>query len=72
MELLIVLGLCFGAYELLGVFQGCFQYNDHQIPYRSQQALEDQKVDEPEVEAETDVIFYLMALDTAKINKNYV
>lgn len=28
MELLIVLGLCFGAYELLGVFQGCF-HNDH-------------------------------------------
>lgn len=34
MELLIVLGLCFGAYELLGVFQGCFQYNEHQLPYQ--------------------------------------
>lgn len=34
MELLIVLGLCFGAYELLGVFQGCFQYNEHPLPYQ--------------------------------------
>ena len=34
MELLIVLGLCFGAYELLGVFQGCFQNNDHPLPYQ--------------------------------------
>lgn len=37
MELLIVLGLCFGAYELLGVFQGCFQYNEHQLPYQPHQ-----------------------------------
>lgn len=36
MELLIVLGLCFGAYELLGVFQGCFHYNDHPLPYNPQ------------------------------------
>ncbi|XP_070506713.1 putative uncharacterized protein DDB_G0286901 [Chironomus tepperi] len=36
MELLIVLGLCFGAYELLGVFQGCFHYNEHPLPYQSQ------------------------------------
>lgn len=36
MELLIVLGLCFGAYELLGVFQGCFHYNDHPLPYQPQ------------------------------------
>lgn len=34
MELLIVLGLCFGAYELLGVFQGCFQYNEPPLPYQ--------------------------------------
>jgi len=34
MELLIVLGLCFGAYELLGVFQGCFQYQEHPLPYQ--------------------------------------
>lgn len=34
MELLIVLGLCFGAYELLGVFQGCF-HNDHPLPYQT-------------------------------------
>jgi hypothetical protein len=33
MELLIVLGLCFGAYELLGVFQGCF-HNEHPLPYQ--------------------------------------
>lgn len=37
MELLIVLGLCFGAYELLGVFQGCFQYNEHPLPYQPHQ-----------------------------------
>lgn len=30
-----MLGLCFGAYELLGVFQGCFQYNEHPLPYQS-------------------------------------
>lgn len=36
MELLIVLGLCFGAYELLGVFQGCFTYNEHPFPYQPQ------------------------------------
>jgi len=36
MELLIVLGLCFGAYELLGVFQGCFTYNEHPLPYQPQ------------------------------------
>lgn len=36
MELLIVLGLCFGAYELLGVFQGCFHYNEHPLPYQPQ------------------------------------
>ena len=36
MELLIVLGLCFGAYELLGVFQGCFQYNEPPLPYQPQ------------------------------------
>jgi hypothetical protein len=36
MELLIVLGLCFGAYELLGVFQGCFHYQDHPLPYQPQ------------------------------------
>lgn len=29
-----MLGLCFGAYELLGVFQGCFQYNEHPLPYQ--------------------------------------
>lgn len=34
MELLIVLGLCFGAYELLGVFQGCFHYQEHPLPYQ--------------------------------------
>lgn len=39
MELLIVLGLCFGAYELLGVFQGCFQYNEHPLPYQPHQRL---------------------------------
>jgi hypothetical protein len=39
MELLIVLGLCFGAYELLGVFQGCFQYNEHPLPYQPHQHL---------------------------------
>lgn len=33
MELLIVLGLCFGAYELLGVFQGCF-HNEPPLPYQ--------------------------------------
>lgn len=38
MELLIVLGLCFGAYELLGVFQGCF-HNEHPLPYQAHQQL---------------------------------
>lgn len=33
MELLIVLGLFFGAYELLGVFQGCF-HNEPPLPYQ--------------------------------------
>lgn len=28
-----MLGLCFGAYELLGVFQGCF-HNEHPLPYQ--------------------------------------
>lgn len=37
MELLIVLGLCFGAYELLGVFQGCFHYKEHPFPYQPKQ-----------------------------------
>jgi hypothetical protein len=36
MELLIVLGLCFGAYELLGVFQGCF-HNEPPLPYQQPQ-----------------------------------
>jgi hypothetical protein len=53
MELLIVLGLCFGAYELLGVFQGCFSYNDHPLPY--QQALNNEQKessDEKELDGE--------------------
>lgn len=58
MELLIVLGLCFGAYELLGVFQGCFQYNEHPFPYQpnqnfeqSQQQQQHQKDSEEESES---------------------
>ncbi len=51
MELLIVLGLSFGAYELLGVFQGCFQYNEHPFPYQPNQSFDSQKsTDEQEPE----------------------
>lgn len=45
MELLIVLGLCFGAYELLGVFQGCFTYNEHPLPYQPHQHFPELKED---------------------------
>lgn len=46
MELLIVLGLCFGAYELLGVFQGCFQYNEHPLPYQPHNHLNGESKDD--------------------------
>lgn len=36
-----MLGLCFGAYELLGVFQGCFQYNEHPLPYQPHHHFKD-------------------------------
>jgi hypothetical protein len=55
MELLIVLGLCFGAYELLGVFQGCFHYNEHALPYQPQQYKDGkEKSDGKESELEND------------------
>lgn len=46
MELLIVLGLCFGAYELLGVFQGCFQYNEQPLPFQPHHHLDCESKDE--------------------------
>ena len=51
-----MLGLCFGAYELLGVFQGCFSY-DHPLPYHSHQSLEEPIAEEPEPEEEQEVCF---------------
>lgn len=59
MELLIVLGLCFGAYELLGVFQGCFSY-DHPLPYQSHQSLEEPIIEEQEPEEEQEVGFLVV------------
>jgi hypothetical protein len=54
MELLIVLGLCFGAYELLGVFQGCFHYNDHPLPYQPQQYIKGSDSKDTDNENETE------------------
>ena len=52
MELLIVLGLCFGAYELLGVFQGCFTYNEHPLPYQPNQHFPEIKEESEEQQQE--------------------